>query len=324
MSHAMSAEQSIPQSSSPDHPAAHPVQVEGLTKKFGSFAAVDGLDLEVSAGSVHGFLGPNGAGKSTTMRVLLGLYKPSAGRVRVLGKDPATHPAEATRNVSAVPGDVSLWPNLTGRQALDVLAGLRGRYDRTREAGLIERFGLDPSKKIRTYSTGNRQKVMLVAAFAARTDLLLLDEPTAGLDPLMEREFGHCVRQAVDDGRTILLSSHILSEVEELCSSVTIIRDGRLVESGRLAAMRHLAASGIEATVPVERADDIAARLAAYGMAADHDGGAADGVIRVAGSVDRQNVPEVLGTLAASGARDITSVPASLEDLFMRHYEVVS
>lgn len=313
--------------------AEPPVRVRDLTKRFGSFTAVDGLDLEVQPGTVHGFLGPNGAGKSTTMRVLLGLYKPTSGSVAVMGVDPSTHPAEATRHISSVPGEVSLWPNLTGRQALDVLAGLRGRYDRRREAELIERFALDPAKKIRSYSTGNRQKVMLVAAFAAETGLLLLDEPTAGLDPLMEREFGRCVREAVYQGRTVLLSSHVLSEVEELCSEVTIIKDGRLVESGHLEQMRHLAASSITAQVPADRARQLAARLGRHGLALDPDGGA-DGTataspktglaVRLAGSVERENVPEVLGMLVEAGAQDLTCTPASLEDLFLRHYEVAA
>ncbi|MFB2573340.1 ABC transporter ATP-binding protein [Micrococcus sp. IITD107] len=313
----------------------HPVEVRGLTKRFGSFTAVEDFDLTVQAGTVHGFLGPNGAGKSTTMRVLLGLYRPSSGTVRVLGHDPATHPAEATRGISSVPGDVSLWPNLTGREALDVLAGLRGRYSHRREAELIERFALDTTKKVRSYSTGNRQKVMLVAAFAAEAPLLLLDEPTAGLDPLMEIEFGRCVREAVGQGRTVLLSSHLLAEVEELCTEVTIIRDGRLVESGHLEQMRHLAASSVTASVPAARAEELSARLAERGLrlAGPDDGLSApstapapsaegQGEVRLRGSVDREQVTGVLGLLAESGAQDITCTPASLEELFLRHYEV--
>lgn len=300
----------------------HPIEVRGLTKRFGTFTAVEDFDLTVEAGTVHGFLGPNGAGKSTTMRVLLGLYRPSSGTVRVLGQDPATHPAEATRGVSSVPGDVSLWPNLTGRQALDVLAGLRGRHDAAREAELIERFALDPSKKVRSYSTGNRQKVMLVAAFAARTPLLLLDEPTSGLDPLMEVEFGRCVREAVAEGRTVLLSSHLLDEVEELCTEVTIIRAGRLVESGHLERMRHLAASSVSAAVPAAQAQELAARLAERGLRlTEHDDGHAPGEVRFRGAVDREHVPAVLGLLAERGAQDISCTPASLEELFLRHYE---
>ncbi|WP_338129471.1 ABC transporter ATP-binding protein, partial [Micrococcus terreus] len=335
---------------SADHTATeHPVEVRGLTHRFGNFTAVDDFDLTVAPGTVHGFLGPNGAGKSTTMRVLLGLYRPTAGQVRVLGHDPATHPAEVTRGISSVPGDVSLWPNLTGRQALDVLAGLRGHYDHAFESELIDRFALDPSKKVRSYSTGNRQKVMLVAAFAAQTPVLLLDEPTSGLDPLMEQEFGRCIREATADGRTVLLSSHLLAEVERLCTHVTIIRDGRLVESGQLQQMRHLAASTVTATLPAStatttgssplgahdapaRAEDaqaLVARLTAAGLrlAGPDDGPSpasetSPQPVRIAGAVDRANVPAVLGILAAAGAQDITCTPASLEELFLRHYQV--
>jgi len=205
------------------------ITVERLVKRFGALAAVDGLDLNVRAGEVHGFLGPNGAGKSTTIRVLLGLYRASAGRVRVLGLDPATQAAQVTGRTSYVPGEVSLWPNLTGQEVLDALAGLRGNRDVAAERRLVGEFALDPRKVVRTYSKGNRQKVILIAAFAARTELLVLDEPTSGLDPLMEELFQHCVRDAAAAGRTVLLSSHILAEAEQLCDTVTIIKDGRLV-----------------------------------------------------------------------------------------------
>ena len=193
-----------------------PIRIRGLTKRFGRLTALDGLDLTVAAGSVHGFLGPNGAGKSTTIRVLLGLYRPDAGEVRVLGRDPGRSASAINREISYVPGDVALWPNLTGGQVLDVLAGLRGARDRAREEALIERFDVDPSKKVRTYSKGNRQKVALVAALAAPTRLLVLDEPTSGLDPLMERVFTEEVSAAASAGRTVLLSSHILAEVQRL------------------------------------------------------------------------------------------------------------
>ena len=200
-----------------------PVHVRGLVKRFGHFRALDHLDLEVESGSVHGFLGPNGAGKSTTIRVLLGLYRPDEGSVSVLGREPWRDAALINRQVSYVPGDVALWPALTGGQVLDALAGLRGSRDADREAELIERFDLDPTKRVRTYSKGNRQKVALVAALAAPTRLLVLDEPTSGLDPLMERVFTEEVARAAGEGRTVLLSSHILAEVQRLCSAVTII-----------------------------------------------------------------------------------------------------
>ncbi|MBM9507294.1 ABC transporter ATP-binding protein [Actinacidiphila acididurans] len=295
------------------------IEVEGLVKRFGGLAAVDGLDLSVRTGEVHGFLGSNGAGKSTTVRVLLGLYRATAGRVRVFGLDPAEHAAEVTRRISYVPGEVGLWPNLTGQEVLDALAGLRGTRDQAAERRLADAFALDPRKLVRTYSKGNRQKVVLVAAFAARTDLLVLDEPTSGLDPLMEELFQSCVREAAAAGRTVLLSSHILAEVEELCESVTIIKDGRLVESGRLADMRHLAASAVTARLSQEQAAVVADRLRPLGLAGP---GPVGPDLRL--SVPRERIPAVLGLLAEVDARDITCTPAKLEDLFLRHYQVAA
>jgi ABC-2 type transport system ATP-binding protein len=276
------------------------IQVEGLVKTFGTFRAVDGLDLCVMPGEVHGFLGPNGAGKSTTLRVLLGLYRRDAGTVTILGLDPQQHPADVTRRTAYVPGDVQLWPQLTGRQVLDALAGLRGAggHDRALERRLIADFALDPRKRVRSYSKGNRQKVALIAAFAARTPLLVLDEPTSGLDPLMEEVFRSCVREAAYAGRTVLLSSHLLDEVEALCEAVTIVKDGRLVESGRLSAMRHLAATRIAAVLP-------------------------DGE-RVELSVPTEAVPRTLGDLLHRGGTEFSCTPATLEDLFLRHYEVAA
>ncbi|WP_275415608.1 ABC transporter ATP-binding protein [Virgisporangium aliadipatigenens] len=290
----------------------------GLVKRFGRFRAVDGLDLNVRVGEIHGFLGPNGAGKSTTLRVLLGLYRATAGRVRVLGLDPGTGAAAVTRRVSYVPGEVNLWPNLTGREVLDALAGLRGRRDPAAERGLVDDFALDVRKAVRTYSKGNRQKVLLVAAFAAPTELLVLDEPTSGLDPLMEDVFQRHVRAAADAGRTVLLSSHLLAEAEKLCHSVTIIKDGRLVESGGLTYLRHLSASEVTARVPADLVPAVAERLAAVGVAPPPSDG---GTLRF--SVRRERVPAVLGILATVDAADITCTPATLEQLFMRHYSVV-
>ena len=294
------------------------VQVDGLVKRFGTCTAVDGLDLRVQPGSVHDFLGPNGAGKSTTIRVLLGLNRATGGRVRVLGLDPARHAAEVTRRLSYVPGDVTLWPNLTGQQVLDALAGLRGSRDEAAERRLADAYALDTRRKVRTYSKGNRQKVVLVAAFAAPTDLLVLDEPTSGLDPLMEELFQQCVRDAASAGRTILLSSHILAEVEDVCDTVTIIRDGRLVECGRLADMRHLAASTVTARPPAALVADLTDRLHRIGVTVGDTGGS----LRM--SVPRDLVGAVLGTLAEAGADDITCTPARLEDLFLRHYAVAA
>jgi ABC-2 type transport system ATP-binding protein len=295
------------------------IEVQGLVKRFGSLRAVDGFDLRVEAGEVHGFLGPNGAGKSTTMRVLLGLYRRTAGQVRVLGLDPGEHSAQVTRHTSYVPGDVALWGDLTGQEVLDALAGLRGAYDLAAERRLVDAFALNPRKKVRSYSKGNRQKVVLVAAFAARTELLVLDEPTSGLDPLLEELFRRCVRDASADGRTVLLSSHRLDEVEQLCGSVTIIKDGRQVDSGRIADMRHLAASTIAATVAQDELPTVLDGLRLLGLKVHHADG---GELRL--SVPRDQVPPTLGLLAAADARDIVCAPATLEDLFLRHYEVAA
>jgi ABC-2 type transport system ATP-binding protein len=300
-------------------PTGAVIDVRGLVKDFGSFRAVHGLDLSVQRGEVHGFLGPNGAGKSTAVRVLLGLYQRTAGSVSVLGLDPADHPGEVTRQVSYVPGEVALWPNLTGQQVLDALAGIRGAYDERAEKQLVEDFALDTRRLVRTYSKGNRQKVLLVAAFAARTDLLVLDEPTSGLDPLMEEVFQRSVREAAARGRTVLLSSHILSEVEWLCAAVTIIKEGRVVESGRVSDMRHLALSTITARVGPAAMDTLRAGLRPLGLPDAVSGsGAFDA--RVPGS----DVNEVLGLLVAAGAETVTCAPATLDDLFLRHYDVVA
>jgi ABC-2 type transport system ATP-binding protein len=298
-------------------PQNNAIHVERLVKRFGDYAAVDGLDLTVRTGEVHGFLGPNGAGKSTTIRVLLGLYRATAGRVRVLGIDPAAHATEVSRRISYVPGEVNLWSNLTGQQVLDALAGMRGSRDAAAERRLVADFALDTRKVVRAYSKGNRQKVILVAAFAARTELLVLDEPTSGLDPLMEELFQRCVREAAAEGRTVLLSSHILAEVEELCESVTIIKDGRLVESGRLADMRHLAASEVTATLRDDQLLIVADGLREIGLTAPAP---TDRDLHL--SVPRPHVPAVLSLLAGMDAQDITCTPARLEDLFLRHYQV--
>jgi ABC-2 type transport system ATP-binding protein len=297
------------------------VEIRGLVKTFGSFRAVDRLDLTVERGEVHGFLGPNGAGKSTTIRTLLGLYRADAGTLRVLGHDPATDPAALTRRVSYVPGDVALWPNLTGQQVLDALAGLRGNYDQRAERELVDAFSLDPRRRVRTYSKGNRQKVMLVAAFAARTDLVVLDEPTSGLDPLMEEVFQACVRNAAAAGRTVLLSSHILGEVDRLCASVTIIKDGRLVEAGELADLRHLASARITAQVPAQSIPALRTALTQVNAVASAGLGE-DGALDL--PVPQDDVPQVLGRLLDAGATELTCTPATLDDLFLRHYEVAA
>ena len=287
------------------------IDVQGLHKSFGATHALAGLDLTVAQGEVHGFLGPNGAGKSTTIRVLLGLLRKDAGEVRLLGGDPWRDAAALHRRLAYVPGDVSLWPNLTGGEVIDLLGRLRGGLDVRRRDELVERFELDPTKKGRSYSKGNRQKVALVAALAADVELLLLDEPTSGLDPLMEAVFTECVEEFRAQGRTVLLSSHILAEVERLCDRVSIIRAGRCVESGTLAQLRHLTRTSIAAelaTPPtgLERLDGV------------HDL-AADGV-RVRFEVDTHALDEALDVLQRAGLQSLTATPPTLEELFLRHY----
>lgn len=288
------------------------ITVSGLHKSFGRTQALAGLDLEVDAGEVHGFLGPNGAGKSTAIRVLLGLLRADSGSARVLGLDPWADAVEAHRRIAYVPGDVTLWRNLSGGEVIDLYGRLRGGLDPARRADLIDRFELDPTKKGRTYSKGNRQKVALVAAFASDADLLVLDEPTSGLDPLMEEVFQRCVREERDRGRTILLSSHILSEVEELCDRVSIIRKGRTVETGSLADLRHLTRTSVTAEL-AGPPDGLALLPGVHGL--DVRG------TRVRFQVDTDALDAVLRSLSESGVRSLTSTPPTLEELFLRHYQ---
>jgi ABC-2 type transport system ATP-binding protein len=288
------------------------IEVSGLHKSFGRTHALDGLDLHVEAGEVHGFLGPNGAGKSTTIRVLLGLLRADSGTTQVLGRDPWSDAVELHRRVAYVPGDVTLWRNLSGGEVIDLYGRLRGGLDRARRAELIERFELDPTKKGRTYSKGNRQKVALVAAFASDVDLLILDEPTSGLDPLMEEVFQRCVEDERERGRTILLSSHILSEVEELCDRVSIIRKGRTVESGSLAELRHLTRTSVTAELA-------GAPNGLAGLPGVHDLDIQGRRVRL--QVDTDKLNAVLRSLSESGVRSLTSTPPTLEELFLRHYQ---
>ncbi len=288
------------------------ISVSGLVKTFGRTRALDGLDLTVRTGEVHGFLGPNGAGKSTTIRVLLGLLRADAGETRLLGGDPWTDATSLHRRLAYVPGDVSLWPNLSGGEVIDLLGRLRGGLDETRRADLLERFDLDPTKKGRTYSKGNRQKVALVAALASNVELLILDEPTSGLDPLMEAVFQDCITEERERGRTVLLSSHILAEVESLCDRVSIIRLGRTVETGTLAELRHLTRTSISAEL-----------AAPPNGIADHPGVhdlKVDGT-HVRFDVDTKELDGVLKRLTQVGVRSLTSQPPTLEELFLRHYE---
>lgn len=291
------------------------IDIQGLDKSFGSFAALDRLDLSVGPGEVRGFLGPNGAGKSTTIRVLLGLLRADAGTVRLFGGDPWADAVRLHRRLAYVPGDVALWPNLTGGEAIDYLSRLRGTPDKRRKAELLERFELDPTKKARTYSKGNRQKVALVAALASDAELYILDEPTSGLDPLMEAVFTEHVRELKAQGRSVLLSSHILSEVEKVCDTVTIIRAGRAVESGTLTSLRRLTRSRVSAVV---RGDTAA--LAAVAGIHDLVTEAVEGGTRVTFDVDDAAMGDALAVLTPLGVASLTAAPPSLEELFMRHY----
>ncbi|QIJ63823.1 ABC transporter ATP-binding protein [Streptomyces sp. JB150] len=288
------------------------ITVSGLRKSFGRTRALDGLDLDVEAGEVHGFLGPNGAGKSTAIRVLLGLLRADSGSARVLGRDPWADAVDLHRRIAYVPGDVTLWRNLSGGEVIDLYGRLRGGLDTRRRAELTERFELDPTKKGRTYSKGNRQKVALVAAFASDVDLLVLDEPTSGLDPLMEEVFQRCVAEERARGRTILLSSHILSEVEELCDRVSIIRKGRTVESGSLAELRHLTRTSVSAELAGP--PNGLARLPGV-----HDLDVQGRRVRL--QVDTDKLDAVLRQLSEAGVRSLTSTPPTLEELFLRHYQ---
>jgi len=289
------------------------IQITGLLKTFGHTRALDGLDLSVQRGEVHGFLGPNGAGKTTTIRVLLGLLRADTGDVRLLDGDPWREAVALHRRLAYVPGDVTLWPTLTGGEVIDLLGRLGGGLDPRRRDQLLERFDLDPRKKSRDYSKGNRQKVGLVAALASRAELLVLDEPTSGLDPLMEEVFRQVIaEEAGVEGRTVLLSSHILSEVEALCDRISIIRQGRTVETGTLDELRHLTRTSITA------------ELAAAPEGLADVPGVHDLVVqglRVRFQADPGELDAVLRRLTAFGVRSLVSRPPTLEELFLRHYE---
>ncbi|MCO8125800.1 ABC transporter ATP-binding protein [Acidimicrobiia bacterium EGI L10123] len=287
------------------------IRCSSLVKSFGSTRALDGLDLEVAPGEVHGFLGPNGAGKTVTMRIVLGLLRADAGEVTLLGGDPWRDAVALHRRLAYVPGDTNLWPNLTGGEIIDVLGGLRGGLDGTRRAALVDRFDLDPRKKARTYSKGNRQKVALVAALASDAELLVLDEPTSGLDPLMEAVFQDCILDARAEGRTVLLSSHILAEVEKLCDRVTIIRQGATVQTGTLDELRHLTRTTVTAEVR-ESPEALGDLAGVHDLVVDGH--------RASFDVDSDHLDEAISRLAALGVTSLTSHPPTLEELFLRHY----
>jgi ABC-2 type transport system ATP-binding protein len=287
------------------------IRVEGLEKRFGGTLALRGLDLEVPTGQVTGFLGPNGSGKTTTIRILLGLLRADGGRAQVLGGDPWTDAVRLHRDIAYVPGDVTLWPNLTGGEAIDILCRLSGPLDPARRSAMLERFELDPTKKARTYSKGNRQKVALVAALASNARLLLLDEPTSGLDPIMEAAFTESIREVKEQGRSVLLSSHIFAEVEKLADTVAIIREGVTVEAGTMAQLRHLTRTQV--TVALDHDADGLTSIPGV-----HDLAASDG--HVTFTVDDSELPAVLKAVASRNPRSIVANPPSLEELFLRHY----
>ncbi|GAB3194776.1 ABC transporter ATP-binding protein [Nesterenkonia suensis] len=291
-----------------DHPV---IRTEKLVKRFGTVPALDELDLTIAPGEVHGFLGPNGAGKSTTMRVLLGLLRADSGTVEMFGRDPWRDAVQLHRRLAYVPGDVELWPTLTGGEVIDMVLRLRGPYSTRRRDELIDRFALDPRKKARTYSKGNRQKVALISALASDVDLLLLDEPTSGLDPLMEMVFQETITDATQNGRSVLLSSHILAQVEALSDRISIIRAGRIVESGSLSQLRHMTRTTIEAET-ARPADELAEIPGVHDLRTD---GA-----RVVFEVDGEYVEDLVHRLAPLGVRSLVAHPPTLEQLLIRHY----
>jgi ABC-2 type transport system ATP-binding protein len=295
------------------------VDIRGLRKSFGAFVALDGLDLRVRPGEVHGFLGPNGSGKTTTIRVLLGLLRADAGTVRLLGGDPWADAVDLHQRLAYVPGDVTLWPKLTGGEVIDLFARLRGDLDTGRRDALIERFELDPTKRARTYSKGNRQKVALIAGLASDAELLVLDEPTSGLDPLMEATFQDCIKEVRREGRSVLLSSHILSEVESLCDRVTILRAGQTVEAGSLDDLRQLTRTAVVAETerpPV----GLAEHSGVHGLVVDGGtDGTTDGTT-VRFHIDDAELADAIHRLSEAGLRALRCEPPTLEELFLRHY----
>lgn len=283
-----------------------------LTKRFGAYQALNGVSMEVQEGEVYGFIGPNGAGKSTTIRILLGILRAGSGEAKLFGKDAWRDAVEIHKRLAYVPGDVNLWPNLTGGEALGLFERLRGSSDEKRRKALIERFDLDPSKKCRTYSKGNRQKIALIAAFSSNADLYILDEPTSGLDPLMELVFQECVAEAKREGKSVLLSSHILSEVEKLCDKVGIIRQGEIIESGTLDELRHLTRTSL--TVATKEP-----MTGLRGLEGVHDLEETDKDVRF--QVDGEQLDAVIKHISGFGILKLESAPPTLEDLFMRHYD---
>ncbi|UQU66870.1 ABC transporter ATP-binding protein [Couchioplanes caeruleus] len=291
------------------------IQIHELTKAFGTVRALDGLELTVRPGEVHGFLGPNGAGKSTTIRILLGLTRATGGHVELFGADPWRDAARLHRRLAYVAGDVALWPGLTGGQCLDVIGATHGGVDEKRRDRLIERFELDPTKRIRDYSKGNRQKVALVAALSAEAELLVLDEPTSGLDPLMEQAFQQCVRERKQDGVTVLLSSHLLDEVEALADRVSIVRRGRTVTTGTLADLRRHTRTAVHA-VTARKPEDLAGAEGVADCVCER----LDGHVDTRFTIDADHLDAMIGRLHAARIHTLTVTPPSLDALFLRSY----
>lgn len=289
------------------------LKTRNLTKKFGDFVALNRVNLDVNRGEVFGFIGPNGAGKSTTIRILLGILKATEGEVTIFGKDAWKDAVEIHKRVAYVPGDVNLWPNLTGGEVIDLFTKLRGNNNHSRRGELIERFNLDPTKKCRTYSKGNRQKVALVAAFSSDADLYILDEPTSGLDPLMERVFQECVKEVKNEGKSVFLSSHILSEVEKLCDRVGIIRQGEVIETGTLDELRHLTRTQMFVQTR-EKITSLQQLKGIYNIEETNEG--------ISFQVDTEEIDSIIKHVSQFGIIKLESAPPTLEDLFMRHYEV--
>lgn len=288
------------------------VEIKGLTKNFGKFTALNSIDLSMNSGEIYGFIGPNGAGKSTTIRVLLGMLKPTSGEVSIMGKDPWRDAVEIHKSIAYVPGDANLWPNLTGGEVIDLFLSMRGNGDKKKRDELIQLFDLDPSKKCRAYSKGNRQKIALISAFASESDLYIFDEPTSGLDPLMERVFQNCVREVKNQGKSILLSSHILSEVEKLCDRVAIIREGRIIEKGTLDEMRHLTRTKVT----------VSTRLALTGIESVkgiHD--VVQNNSNLEFQADSEEMGKIIRYISTFDILKLECSPPTLEDLFIRHYQ---
>jgi ABC-2 type transport system ATP-binding protein len=288
------------------------IEIKGLTKKFGSFTALDNIDLTVNEGEVYGFIGPNGAGKSTTIRILLGMLKATTGEAKVFGEDAWHDAVDIHKRVAYIPGEVQIWPNLTGGEVIDLFIKMSGTLDNSKKEALLKKFDFDPRKKCRTYSKGNRQKIALISAFATDADLFILDEPTSGLDPLMEKVFQDCIKELKVLGKTVFLSSHILSEVEKLCDKVAIIKNGKIIETGSLTELRYLTRTKliIQTNKPVidlqnlKGVSDIQVENGNTSFYVDH------------GTMDK-----VMEYVSQYGIIKLESTPPTLEDLFLRHYD---